>query len=46
MVVIFARDEGKNIKGFVVACEICERNKYDNLSPARLLQLLSVPTQI
>ena len=35
-----------DIKNFVAACEVCQRNKSDNLSPARLLQPLPIPTQV
>lgn len=36
----------KYIKHFVVACKICQRNKYKALKPVRLLQPLSILTQV
>ena len=35
-----------DIKNFVATCEVCQRNKSDNLSPAGLLQPLPIPTQV
>lgn len=34
------------IKELVVACDVCQRNKYATPSPAGLLQPLQVPTSI
>jgi hypothetical protein len=36
----------KQIHAYVQACEVCQRNKYQTLSPGGLLQPLPVPTQI
>ena len=35
-----------DIKNFIVTCEVCQRNKSNNLSPAGLLQPLPIPTQV
>ena len=36
----------KSIQQYVQQCEVCNRNKHQTLSPARLLQPLPVPTQV
>ena len=33
----------KDIKDFVMQCEVCQRNKTETLGPAGLLQLLPFP---
>ncbi|XP_057424795.1 uncharacterized protein LOC130718278 [Lotus japonicus] len=35
-----------DIKNYVAACDVCQRNKSDTLTPAGLLQPLPVPTQV
>lgn len=34
------------VKEFIRSCEVCQRNKHENLSPAGLLQPLPIPKQI
>jgi hypothetical protein len=34
------------VKEFIRQCDICQRHKVDNLSPAGLLQPLPIPTQV
>jgi hypothetical protein len=36
----------KDLRKFIRECEICQQNKYENTSPAVLLQPLPIPTQI
>ena len=36
----------KQVKKFVVACQICQQMKYEALSPAGLLQSLTIPEQV
>lgn len=36
----------KDIKDFVMQCEVCQRNKSKTLAPTGLLQPLSVLTQV
>lgn len=36
----------RRINGYVRACEICQQNKSQTLSPGGLLQPLHVPTQV
>lgn len=36
----------KSIQEFVSTCQICQRNKWETLQPAGLLQPLSIPTKI
>lgn len=33
----------RDIKGYVKGCDICQRNKIENLNPAGLLQPLPIP---
>lgn len=35
-----------DVKKFVVECEVCQRMKYEVMSPTRLLQSLPIPAQI
>lgn len=36
----------KDVRTFIQACEVCQRNKYDALWPAKLMQPLLIPTQV
>jgi len=36
----------RNIKEYVHKCEVCQRNKYQTLSPTGLLQPLPIPKKI
>ncbi|KAK9113929.1 hypothetical protein Syun_020726 [Stephania yunnanensis] len=36
----------KDVKDFVASCDICQRNKYETLSPGRLLQPLPIPAGV
>jgi len=36
----------KDIKNFVMHCEVCQRNKAEALAPTGLLQSLPIPTQV
>ena len=36
----------KHVKKFIQQCDVCQRNKVENLSPAGLLQSLPIPTQV
>ena len=36
----------KDIRQMIKECEVCQRNKTDNLRPAGLLQLLQIPNQV
>lgn len=35
----------KDIRVYVRECDVCQKNKSENLAPARLLQSLPIPTQ-
>lgn len=35
----------RDLKAWVAECRTCQHNKYDTISPLRLLQLLSIPQQ-
>ena len=36
----------KSVQEFVSTCQICQKNKWETLQPAGLMQPLSVPTKI
>ncbi|KAM1043675.1 hypothetical protein ACFX2A_035720 [Malus domestica] len=36
----------KDVKQFVVACDVCQRTHYETIKPPRSLQPLSIPTQV
>ena len=36
----------KHVKKFIQQCDVCQRNKVENLSPVGLLQSLPIPTQV
>ena len=36
----------KNIRHFIKECEVCQRNKTENLRPAGLLQSLQIPKHV
>jgi hypothetical protein len=44
--VVYWEGMRKNIKEYVDACEVCQRNKYQTLSPGGLIQPLPVPKQV
>lgn len=44
--VVYWEGMKKDIKDYVAGCDTCQRNKFDNLSPAGLLQPLPIPTQV
>lgn len=44
--VVYWEGMKSDIRDFVAECDTCQRNKFDNLSPAGLLQPLPVPTQV
>lgn len=44
--VLFWEGMKSNIKDFVAACEVCQHNKYQAMSPAGLLQPQPIPEKI
>jgi len=44
--VVYWEGMRRDIKEFVMQCEICQRNKTETLAPAGLLQPLPIPTQV
>jgi hypothetical protein len=36
----------KDIKKYIRECDTCQQNKYENISPAGLLQPHPIPTQV
>ena len=36
----------KDIRKFIRECEVCQRNKIENLIPARALQRLAIPSKV
>lgn len=44
--VVFWEGMKADIKDYIAGCDICQRNKYETLSPAGLLKPLPIPTKV